>query len=143
MTTLDRESLFYKLEKIRTNVKKLHELGRLSFKVFIEEIEHTATAERLLQTAIEAMLDVGNHLIATEGWEAPLEYRDVFLTLGRHRVLPAGDGDRYVAMVGLRNRLVHAYDEIDFRKIHAILQRDLGDFERYTKAILRYVKRRK
>lgn len=143
MTTLDRESLFYKLEKIRTNVIKLRELGRLSFTVFSKDIEHTATAERLLQTAIEAMLDVGNHLIASEGWEAPLEYRDVFLTLGRRRVLSAGDGDRYVAMVGLRNRLVHAYDEIDFRKIHAMLRRDLGDFERYAKAILRYVARRK
>lgn len=143
MTTLDRESLFYKLEKIRHNVKKLRELGRLTFKTFVHDIEHTATAERLLQTGIEAMLDVGNHLIAAEGWQAPLEYRDVFLILGRCRAIPASDVERYVAMVGLRNRLVHVYDDIDFRKIHAILRHHLDDFDRYIKSILRFIKRGK
>lgn len=141
MTTLDKESLFYKLEKIRVNVKKLHQLGKLSFKAFLHDIEHTATAERLLQTAIEAMLDVGNHLIAVEGWQAPLEYRDVFLILGRQNILPSKDVERYAAMVGLRNRLVHAYDEIDHRKIHAMLRRDLGDFERYVRSILQHLKK--
>lgn len=143
MTTLDRESLFYKLEKIRVNLKKLRALGRLSFKEFLEDIEHTATAERLLQTAIEAMLDVGNHIIAAEGWRAPLEYRDVFLILRQQKLLPPKDVERYVAMVGLRNRLVHAYDEIDYHKIHALLRNDLADFDRYIRSILRHVKRAK
>lgn len=141
MTTLDRESLFYKLEKIRANVTKLRELGKLSYRTFLNDIEHTATAERLLQTAIEAMLDVGNHLIAVKGWLAPQEYRDVFLILQRNAVLPAKDAQRYVAMVGLRNRLVHAYDEIDYRQIHRLLRTELNDFDRYVRSILRYAKK--
>jgi len=143
MSPLDKESLFYKIEKIRTGLRTLRKLAKLPFKEYNKEIEHRMTAERLLQVSIEAMLDTGNHIIAAEGLQAPLEYRDVFNILARSKVLPDALATRCQKMVGLRNRLVHEYMEIDHVIIYDILNQHLGDFEDYVKAIVRFVSKGK
>ncbi|MFH0959442.1 MAG: HepT-like ribonuclease domain-containing protein [Pseudomonadota bacterium] len=40
-------------------------------------------------------------------------------------------------MAKFRNRLVHLYGEIDDRKVHAIIQTDLGDIERFRTLIMK------
>lgn len=45
-------------------------------------------------------------------------------------------------MIGLRNRLVHEYTEIDHKKIYQALRDDLGDFEDYVRAIIRFVSKK-
>ncbi len=42
-------------------------------------------------------------------------------------------------MVQFRNRLVHLYWEVDAEVIYDILQRNLEDFEIFTKQILKYL----
>jgi uncharacterized protein YutE (UPF0331/DUF86 family) len=40
-----------------------------------------------------------------------------------------------VLMAGFRNILVHEYLEIDRRKVYRVLRDDLGDFDRFVKAV--------
>ena len=48
----------------------------------------------------------------------------------------AGDlADRLARAAGLRNRLVHLYQEIDHTVIHGSLNEDLVDLERFAVAI--------
>lgn len=143
MSPIDRESLFFKLGKIRSTLRTLKMLGALPYREYTGDIEHRMTAERLLHVGIEAMLDVGNHIIAVEGLQAPLEYRDVFSILGKAKILPSHLVDRCQRMVGLRNRLVHEYTEIDHKRIHEILKHDLNDFGDYVRAILRFTRKQK
>ncbi|MBI4639775.1 MAG: DUF86 domain-containing protein [Candidatus Tectomicrobia bacterium] len=37
----------------------------------------TASAERLLQVAVEACFDIRHHIIASEGFSRPQEYREI------------------------------------------------------------------
>lgn len=139
MTPLDKESLRSKIARIRKNLKELKKLGKLSYDEYTKDILHTATAERLLQISIEAMLDIGSHIIAEESFGEPLEYRDVFVLLVKNGILPKEKETAFLKLAGLRNRIVHVYEDIDHKQIHRYLQGDLGDFEDFINAISAYL----
>jgi uncharacterized protein YutE (UPF0331/DUF86 family) len=42
---------------------------------------------------------------------------------------------KLTSMAGFRNILVHEYLEIDRRRVYRILQKELGDFDRFVTAI--------
>lgn len=64
-------------------------------------------------TAIEAGVDVAQHVCASEGWGPPRDNGDAVRLLGVHGVLSAGLADRLRRAVGFRNVLVHDYVEVD------------------------------
>lgn len=64
-------------------------------------------------TAIEAGVDVAQHVCASEGWGPPRDNGDAIRLLGAHGVLSADLADRLRCAVGFRNVLVHDYVEVD------------------------------
>jgi len=141
MSPVDVESLQSKIARIRKNIKELKRLGQIPFNDYIGNIEHTATAERLLHVTIEAMLDIGSHIIAEESLGEPTEYRDVFTILINANILPKDKEKQLVDLAGLRNRIVHLYDDIDHKLLHDYLKNELGDFDIFIKTILKYLER--
>ncbi|MBI2336833.1 MAG: DUF86 domain-containing protein [Deltaproteobacteria bacterium] len=140
MSPLDKESIRSKLARILKNLRQLSELGKLSYKKYIQDIKNTSTAERLLHVSIEAMLDVGSHIVAEEKLGEPLEYKDVFILLVQAKILPKSHEQAFIKLAGLRNRIVHLYDEIDHRLLHKALKKELGDFELFVRSIIRYLR---
>lgn len=53
-----------RLNKLDEYLSILHGLHKYSFSEFIEDPEHYGSAERFLQLAIEAITDLGNHVVA-------------------------------------------------------------------------------
>lgn len=78
-------------------------------------------------TAIEAGVDVAQHVCASEGWGPPRDNGDAIRLLGVHGVLSADLADRLRRAVGFRNVLVHDYVDVDDG---IVLERlaDLDDF---------------
>lgn len=83
--------------------------------------------ERLLELVVQVALDILSHLLAEDG-VTPTSYRQVFEEAGRHGVLPADLASRLSDSAGLRNILVHMYDEIDYAIVAASVGRALTDF---------------
>lgn len=75
---IDQEIITARLERIRANLTDLRDLAKLPSDKFQTSRQYLAAAEHLLQISIEAMLDIGNHIIAEKGFEPPAEYREVF-----------------------------------------------------------------
>jgi uncharacterized protein YutE (UPF0331/DUF86 family) len=50
---------------------------------------------------------------APEGWRASRDFGDSFTILGAHGVIDDALAGRLCGLAGLRNRLVHVYDEVD------------------------------
>lgn len=67
----------------------------------------------LLQTAVEACVDVAQHLCATRGWGPPQDNGDSMRLLGSHGVLSADLAVQMRKAVGFRNVLVHEYVDVD------------------------------
>jgi uncharacterized protein YutE (UPF0331/DUF86 family) len=64
-------------------------------------------------TAIEACVDVAQHICATQGWGPPADNGDAVRLLGEHGVLTTELAVSMRKAVGFRNVLVHDYIEVD------------------------------
>ena len=98
-------------------------------------------AERYLERMIGRMIDVNYHLITDAGHAPPHDYFDSFTQLGKLRILPAAFALQIAMCAGLRNRLVHEYDEIDPRRVHEGLLAAVRDIPEYLRLVHDYVER--
>ena len=89
-------------------------------------------------TAIEACVDVAQHICATEGWGPPADNGDAVRLLGEHEVLMAELAVSMRKAVGFRNVLVHDYIEVD-DSIVADRLKSLGDLEEFVRQVASYV----
>ena len=96
--------------------------------------------ERYLHLAIECCLDLGNHLIADRGLRKAEDYKEVFLILGEAKILPKAFANRIAPMGGFRNILVHDYLRVDPQKVYDPLQKSLPDFERFARAMAKFLR---
>ena len=89
-------------------------------------------------TAIEAGVDVAQHVCASEGWGPPRDNGDAIRLLGAHGVLPVDLADRLRRAVGFRNVLVHDYIEVDDG---IVLERlaNLADLDNFVAVVAAWV----
>jgi uncharacterized protein YutE (UPF0331/DUF86 family) len=85
------------------------------------------------------MIDVNYHLITELGHTPPRDYHESFVALGKLTVLSNGFAREIALAAGLRNRIVHEYDEIDHKKVHEALQTAVKQIPVYLEAVRRYV----
>ena len=108
---------------------------------FEADPRNAASAESYLRRALEALLDLGRHILAKGfGW-GPAEYKEVALGLARAEVLGEAHGALLVRMAGYRNRLVHFYDEVTDEELFEICTRHAGDVGDLLDALLGWVRR--
>ncbi len=83
-------------------------------------------------TAIEAAVDVAQHICAAEGWGPPTTNGQAIELLGSRGVLGSALSGQMRRAVGFRNVLVHEYVDVDDSVVIARLQGldDLRDFAR-------------
>jgi len=136
-TSVDLDKIRVKLQQIRDEVKRLSDIKDRSEAEFLATPFLEPAATRMLQIAIEAMIDIGNHIIAREGLGVPHAYRETIEILVKHGILPASEQQALINMIRFRNRAVHLYDEIDPAEVYRILQNHLPDFERFIRAIVK------
>jgi uncharacterized protein YutE (UPF0331/DUF86 family) len=89
-------------------------------------------------TAIEACIDVAQHVCSSEGWGPPRDNGDAMLVLGRHGVLEPDLSERMRAAVGFRNVLVHQYGDVDDNIVQERLV-DLGDLDAFAAQVVRFL----
>ncbi len=124
---------------IGDSVRKLRELGALPQADFLRDFRNTESAKYLLVKAIEAAIDICNHIVATQGARAPTDYADCFAVLQELGVVPADLADRLKKMARFRNLVVHLYWQVDDAKVYSIIQSDLGDLEEFQRAIAAFI----
>ncbi|HYQ91880.1 MAG TPA: DUF86 domain-containing protein [Candidatus Competibacteraceae bacterium] len=135
---IDREILATRLSKLREALRRLRPIAaKLHDDYMASEIER-ALAEHYLRLSLEAMLDASNHLIAAAGFRKPLQVRDIPLILGENGVIAHDLANKLARAVGLRNRLVHGYPDIDHEILYSVLQNDLVDLEEFAIAVARH-----
>lgn len=124
------------LGRIADRRERLASYGREDRERYLGDEEAVAASKYLLITAIEDVLSVANHIVASEGWRSPADYADAFEVLREHGVVVRDLAERLGSMARFRNLLVHVYAEVDDARVHRFLAEDLGDFDAYSAAVL-------
>ena len=89
-------------------------------------------------TAIEAGIDVAQHICSAQGWGPPADNGDAMKLLGRHGVLSADGSDAMRKAVGFRNVLVHEYVKVSDEIVIARLA-DLSDLDQFVERLTAFV----
>lgn len=89
-------------------------------------------------TAIEAGIDVAQHICSAQGWGPPADNGDAMRLLGSHGVLAADTADELRKAVGFRNVLVHEYIEVSDDIVTARLA-DLSDLDAFVKQVAAFI----
>lgn len=139
MTTLEAELIRRKLGTVLTNLDDLSAIEGLSLEEYRADRLRLKATERLLQEIVEAASDVNAHLLTSLEGSPPRDYHEGFVEMGRRGPLPDELAEALAPSAGLRNRIVHEYDEID----DAIVLEAVGEarrlFPRYVATIERFL----
>ena len=133
---VDRHVVRARVARIREYLALLRKIrGMADERRFVGDPLIYGNAERYLQLAIQAVLDVSNHIVADLGVNLPAENRELFDLLAKRKIVSTRLARKLAPMAGFRNLLVHEYLEIDRHRVYAILKNDLGDFDAFIKAV--------
>jgi len=123
------EVIAQRLLKLEEYLGILGKLKKYSLDEFLAEPERYGSVERFLQLAIEALNDIGNHVIADEKLGIVDSTSDIPRLLAEHGYLDGELRRKWILMSGFRNILVHDYLDVDRCIVHTTLQNGLDDIK--------------
>ncbi|MBN1104165.1 MAG: DUF86 domain-containing protein [Deltaproteobacteria bacterium] len=124
---------------IRKMLDGVQGLPLADYNQFKQDPRNPAAADSCLRRALEALLDLGRHILAKGHGRPVVEYKEIAERLHQVGVLSAEDSARLRTLAGYRNRMVHFYHEISEGELYEICTRDLGDIERVLDAVLTWI----
>lgn len=121
---MTRDVLARKLARLRVYLADLSpHAGKSAEQILDDRYE----VERLLELLVQVSVDIVSHELAERG-KTPDSYRGAFLSAHREGLLPADLAERLADAAGLRNVLVHLYEEIDYEIVAGSIEEVLRDF---------------
>lgn len=139
---IDRRVVAERSEWVREMLERIRALPLESVETFSADSRNVDAAESCLRRALEALLDLGRHVLAKGFGDAPAEYREVAERLGARQVLDDDEVSLFTRMAGYRNRMVHFYDEVSEAELYDLCATRLGDVERVLGGLHRWIRER-
>ena len=135
MSALDKEILAERVQAVERHLKRVKEYLPKSEKEFTStSIESDAVILHLWQ-AIQLVIDTALSACVHFGAGSPVSYADAFLRLGEGGFLDKELAVRLSHAAGFRNRIVHAYENLDMQKVYKIAQTGPGDLKVFLSAV--------
>ena len=136
---IDRRIVQERLDYIDSMLKLLKRYRGLSLEEFEKDQKSSHAALYELQTSLEAMTDIGNHIISGMNLKKPKNRTDVFSILSDEHIIPHPLAVRIGQAVSMRNIIVHGYLSIVIGVVHQTIQKNLSDLEEFSKDVVRYL----
>lgn len=127
------------LQTLSEYTEDLHTYQQLSYDEVLTDRNYQSMIRYALQTTIQCVIDIANHLLIGGDLEHPSNSRSAILGLGRHDILPRDFAQTLASMSGLRNVIVRRYAPVDDELIYQFLQRCVTDFETFSQQIVDYL----
>ena len=127
---IDEALISKKLAFIETCVRELRELAcpeRLD-----SDIREQRFVQHTLQLALQAALDVSSHIASARRLGEPETNRELFELLVRDELISPSLSPALQAMAGLRNILVHGYQQVDNAIVRDVVENHLEDLLQFV-----------
>lgn len=138
---IDRPLITRKMSLILEDLAAMSRLSQLPREQYLKDSINEALAERYLERAIGRMIDVNFHLVTESGHAPPKDYHESFVLLGTLGVMTADFAKEMAMAAGLRNRIVHEYDDIDPERVYEALPGAVRQIPLYLDHIQRFVEK--
>lgn len=104
---------------------------------FLRHPHSVAAAESYLRRALEALFDIGRHVLARKFAHPAVEYKEIADGLFEKKILTRQDADLLRQMAGYRNRMVHFYHEISPEELFDICAHHLDEIQLLSRRLVR------
>ena len=121
-------------------VAEIRSLPFTTYDEFMKDKRNVWATESCLRRALEALFDIGRHILAKAFGKGVSEYKEIASELGQFGVLHNEDVELLRTLGGYRNRLVHFYHEVSAQEMFDICKDELDDLLRIKEAYLHWVK---
>jgi uncharacterized protein YutE (UPF0331/DUF86 family) len=132
---VDKDRILAKLDQLEGYLRELRQILPESFAGY-QKVEKKRACERLLQIAIEAVIDICHMFLRELRLGLPSEEDDVFEKLSQAGVISSQMVATLKRMKGLRNILVHEYGRVDDRIVYDQAHKGIQDFMGFREEIL-------
>jgi uncharacterized protein YutE (UPF0331/DUF86 family) len=122
------------LDRLTQETAHLRRLAALPPLELLADADLIAAVKYRFVVAIETCIDVGEHIVASEGLRSPTDFADTFAVLGEAGSIGEDLVPPLQDMARFRNVLVHGYQRVDDGRVVEILRSRLDDFERFKAA---------
>jgi len=121
-------------------ISQLDSLALLSEDEFLKDTVKAAAAESFLRRSLEAVFDVGRHILAKSGHsDMAKEYKGIANGLGSLGIVPNSLTQTLVKLAGYRNRLVQFYHQVSPEELFGILVARRDDLRRFVDLVVAYL----
>lgn len=121
---------------------ELEPVLQLSESQFIKSTRDMRVAERDFQLIVDAAVDINTHIVLALNLPPPEKNYDSFIALGKAGVLKKEEANALAPSTGLRNKLVHEYDEINPKILYRSLKSFSMQYKKYGRLILEYIEKK-
>jgi len=139
---IDPELVTRKIALIMRDLDALGPMAAKNRSAYLESHIDEVLAERYLERIIGRMIDINYHLLTESGHHPPPDYHASFARLEEIRVLDREFASRIARCAGLRNRIVHEYNDLDPSKVFDALQDAMRDIPQYLRKVNDFIARR-
>jgi uncharacterized protein YutE (UPF0331/DUF86 family)/predicted nucleotidyltransferase len=135
MLPLDKEVIQGQLKQLRDAVEILRDLRQTQREEFVSDYRVHGLAERYLQLAIEACLQLCSALVASFGLRRPEGFHELLSIVASQQIIPRPLSYRLEVLTNLRDVLMHDPSSLNRDLLYDHLQQRLGDLEEFADII--------
>ena len=133
--TIDKELVQRHLKQLREAISILQSLGETKREEFITDYRIYGLAERYLQMAIEACLQICGTLVASLGLRRPEGYHELLSIVAGQQIIPQALAYRLEILTNLRDSLVHDSSTLDRDLLYDYIQQRVDDLKTFADTV--------
>lgn len=140
-TMIDRRTVENLLAYVQEMLNRLSVQSGKSFEEFKSDFISVDAALHELQTMLEAVSDIGTHLVAGASLGSPPDRPTAIEMLANHGILSPALAERITSAVRMRDVLVHHYPGVNVEKVYQVIRADLGDIQDFCAEVAAFLER--
>ncbi|MBC6431781.1 DUF86 domain-containing protein [Nostoc sp. HG1] len=139
MSNIDHEIVLVRLRLIAKYYNTLEEYRSTSLDDFLGDFRQQLVVERLLQLMTQAAIDINEHILSKLSPRNSATNFEAFIELSKYEVIAPELATQLAPSSGLRNPLVHEYDDIDPKEVFKAISFALQQYPLYVRQVNNYL----
>jgi len=124
---------------IETCLQEIRLFSKMPKEDFFADRKNPPFLESYLRRVLEAVFDIGRHILAKTSGFKEIEYKAIAKQLGEKEIITRELSGILYVMVGYRNRMVHFYKEVTPEELYYIVVNRIEDINRFNKEIVAFI----
>ncbi|WP_414566141.1 MULTISPECIES: type VII toxin-antitoxin system HepT family RNase toxin [unclassified Anabaena] len=139
MSNIDTEIVLVRLKLIAKYYNTLNEFRSINLDEFLNDFRQQLVVQRLLQLMTQAAIDINEHILSRLSPGNSATNFEAFIEVSKYQVITPELARQIAPSSGLRNRLVHEYDEIDPQEVFNSISLALQQYPLYVRQVNSYL----